>query len=133
MYLVDTSVWVDFLRGTDTPQVRVLQELLEGEAVVGIAPIILQEVLQGADSQQRFDKWRRYFSALWTYTPKHPVDSHVAAAHLYFECRRTGKTPRSSNDCLIAQVAVEHALILLHSDRDFDVIATVENNLRLHA
>jgi len=24
MYLVDTSVWVDFLRGDETPQVRAL-------------------------------------------------------------------------------------------------------------
>ena len=48
MFLVDTSVRVDFLRGTDATQVRVLNPLLDDEAVVGIAPIILQEVLQGA-------------------------------------------------------------------------------------
>jgi predicted nucleic acid-binding protein len=59
MFLVDTSVWVDFLRGSDLPHVRVLKDLLEEEAVVGIAPIILQEILQGADSEQRFEKWRK--------------------------------------------------------------------------
>jgi predicted nucleic acid-binding protein len=132
MFLVDTSVWVDFLRATDTPQVRVLRQLLDDEAVVGIAPVILQEILQGADSQQRFDKLYRYFSELWIYVPKHPVESHVSAARMYHACRRAGKTPRSSNDCLIAQVAIEHALILLHNDKDFDVIAGVEDTLRLY-
>lgn len=133
MFLVDTSVWVDFLRATDTPQVGVLKELLDDEAAVGIAPIILQEILQGADSEQRFEKWRKYFSALWLFVPKDPVESHVAAARLYGACRQAGKTPRSSNDCLIAQIAIEHALILLHNDKDFDAIASVDDNLRLYA
>ena len=99
MFLVDTSVWVDFLRATETPQVRVLRELLDDEAVVGIAPVILQEILQGADSQQRFDKWYRYFSELWVYVPKHPVESHIAAARLYRSCRRAGKTLAESCFC----------------------------------
>jgi predicted nucleic acid-binding protein len=50
---------------------------------------------------------------------------------MYRSCRRAGKTPRSSNDCLIAQLAVEHALVLLHDDRDFEAIAAVIPDLRL--
>ena len=56
MYLVDTSVWVDFLRGAETPQVGILRDLLAGDDIVGVAPIILQEVLQGADTDERFEK-----------------------------------------------------------------------------
>ncbi|MEX0959218.1 MAG: PIN domain-containing protein [Burkholderiales bacterium] len=56
MYLVDTSVWVDYLRGEPTPEALVLNELLAGEEVVGVAPIILQEILQGADTIERFEK-----------------------------------------------------------------------------
>jgi predicted nucleic acid-binding protein len=132
MYLVDTSVWVDYLRGGNTPQVRTLKELLVGEEIVGVAPIILQEILQGADSDERFEKWRRYFEGLCCYTPAVPVESHVAAARLYQSCRRAGKTPRSSNDCLIARIAIEHELTLLHDDRDFDSIAAVIPDLRLY-
>lgn len=132
MYLVDTSVWVDFLRGKATAQVRTLRELLAGEDIVGVAPIILQEVLQGADSDQRFEKWRKYFAGLCCYTPADLVASHVAAAKLYQSCRRAGRTPRSSNDCLIAQIAIEHALILLHEDRDFEAIARAVSDLRLY-
>jgi predicted nucleic acid-binding protein len=50
---------------------------------------------------------------------------------MYQSCRRAGKTPRSSNDCLIARIAVEHSLLLLHDDRDFETIAAVTPDLRL--
>jgi len=133
MYLVDTSVWVDYLRGTATPQAGALRELLKGDEVVGVAPIILQEVLQGADSDERFEKWRKYFTGLCCYTARDPVASHVEAARMYQSCRRAGRTPRSSNDCLIARIAVEHALLLLHDDRDFQAIAAVTPKLRLLA
>ena len=132
MFLVDTSVWVDHLRGKATPQVRALKELLAGEDIVGVAPIILQEILQGADSAQRFEKWRKYFAGLCCYAPMDSVESYVAAARLYQACRRAGKTPRSSNDCLIAQIAIEHKLALLQDDRDFVAIADVRPELRLY-
>lgn len=132
MVLVDTSVWVDFLRAKPTPQVRALKELLAGEEIVGVAPIILQEVLQGADSGERFEKWRKYFAALCCYVPGDAVESYVAAARLYQSCRRAGRTPRSSNDCLIARIAIEHALFLLHDDRDFEAIAAVVPELQLY-
>ena len=132
MYLVDTSVWVDYLRGEMTPQSRTLKDMLSGEEIVGIAPIILQEILQGADSAGRFETWRKVFSDLFCYVPKDPVESHVAAARLYQDCRKAGKTPRSSNDCLIAQIAIENGLTLLHNDRDFNAIASVVRHLRLY-
>jgi hypothetical protein len=132
MYLVDTSVWVDFLRGADTAQVGTLRGLLEGDDIVGVAPIIIQEILQGADTDERFEKWRRYFAGLCCYAPADPLGSHVAAARLYQSCRRAGKTPRSSNDCLIARIAIEHRLVLLQDDRDFAAIAAVVPELQLH-
>lgn len=132
MILVDTSVWVDYLRGHATPQVRALKDLLSGEEIVGTAPIILQEILQGADSTERFETWRKYFSDLFCYVPRDPLETHVAAARHYQDCRKAGKTPRSSNDCLIAQIAIEHGLTLLHNDRDFNAIASVVRQLRLY-
>ena len=132
MYLVDTSVWIDFLRARKASHVEALKTLLEGVEIVGVAPIILQEVLQGAESEARFEKWRKYFRDLFCYVADDPVATHVAAAQLYQQCQRKGKTPRSSNDCLIAQIAVEHGLLLLHHDRDFDVIAEVAPDLMIY-
>jgi predicted nucleic acid-binding protein len=132
MYLVDTSVWIDFLRGANAPHVERLATLLEGEEIVGTAPVILQEILQGADSQDRFNKWRSFFAELWCYLPTDPVATHVAAAQLYQTCRRQARTPRSSTDCLIAQIAIEHDLELVHNDRDFEAIASAIPSLKLY-
>jgi len=132
MYLVDTSVWIDFLRGRKAAHVDALAALLHGDEVVGTAPIVLQEILQGADSEDRFEQWRKYFGELLCYVPDDPIGTHIAAARLYQQCRRNGTTPRSSNDCLIAQLAMEHGLLLLHNDRDFEAIAAVAPALRFY-
>ena len=131
MYLVDTSVWIDYLRGDATRPVLALERLLAGDEIVGTAPIIVQEVLQGADTDERFEKWRQYFGDLMCYPPLDSPESHIEAARLYQACRRAGKTPRGSNDCLVARIAIEHGLVLLHDDRDFDMIGTVAGNLKL--
>jgi len=39
--------------------------------------------------------------------------------------QRASITVRSTIDCLIAQVCVEHDATLLHNDRDFERIASV--------
>lgn len=132
MYLVDTSVWIDFLRGHDTRQAKVLEGLLAGEEIVGVTPTIIQELLQGVDSPARFDELRSYLADLACYLPRDPVESHVQAARLYQACRREGRARRSSGDCLIAQVAIEHSLVLLHDDRDFNAIAKASDSLLLY-
>lgn len=131
MVLVDTSVWIDFLRGRATPQVGTLEALLAEDEIVATTPLVIQEVLQGADSPGRFDALLAYLAELACFIPRDPVGSHVSATRLYQECRLRGRTPRSSNDCLIAQVAIEHSLALLHDDRDFDVIAEATGALRI--
>lgn len=59
------------------------------------------------------------------------VDSYSQAANIYFTCRRKGITVRSTVDCVIAQIAIEHELILLHNDKDFENIAKVFPDLNL--
>lgn len=125
MYLVDTSVWIDFLRGNPTSAVELLRRLLGEGASVGITSMIYQEILQGAESEVRFQQFANYFSSQRFYHPRDPIRSYAEAAQLYFRCRRAGFTLRSTIDCLIAQIALEHDLYLLHSDRDFQQMATV--------
>ena len=62
MYLVDTSVWIDYLRGRDVAHVRFLDELLANPLAVGISDLIYLEILQGATDERAFDKLRQYFS-----------------------------------------------------------------------
>ena len=101
-----------------------------GEPIWLAAPI-LQEVLQGADSQQRFDKWDRALSELPMVEDSDLRGLTRTAAGLYARCRWQGITPRSANDCLIAAYAIRFALPLLHMDRDFERIAKVESRLKL--
>jgi len=130
MYLVDTSVWITYIQGQETPSAQFLDELLPNPIAVGINDLILMEILQGAKSQADFDKLHRYFTGQQFYRFIDPEASHGAAAQMYFDCRRKGITVRSSIDCLIAQCAIEHQLILLHHDRDYQNMQLVAPELQ---
>ena len=119
MVLVDTSVWVDYIRGTDSSVVEFLDSLLSTPMSVGISDLIYMEILQGAKSEAGFNKLQRYFSTQQFYGFVNPLSSHEAAAFIYFSCRRQGITVRSSIDCLVAQFALENELVLLHHDKDY--------------
>ena len=127
MILVDTSVLIDLFKGLySEPAIR-LRYVLSHQIPFGITPVVYQEVLQGAKSTSEFRRLRAYLSTQRFYHPRDPVTSYEAAAGIYFQCRRQGITIRSTTDCLIAQVAMEHQLLLLHHDRDFDAMAPVIN------
>lgn len=130
MYLVDTSVWVDYINGTDSPVVEFLDTLLSAPMTVGITDLIYMEILQGAKSEAGFNKLQRYFSTQQFYGFADPQNSYEAAAFTYFSCRRQGITVRSSIDCLIAQCAMENELILLHHDKDYKNLEKVLPQLR---
>ena len=119
------------MRDQDNHATRRLTEISEGETIVGITSLIYQEVLQGAASHTRFDYIADYLASQVFYHPRHPVESYKEAARMYFTCRRQGITIRSSTDCLIARVAIEHDLLLLHDDRDFETLAGVIPELAL--
>ena len=128
MVLVDTTVWIDWLRGTAGAATGRLATLLEdGDAV--IAPVILQELLQGAASPAALRTLQRQFLGLPMLEPSVRGGTHAAAGELYARCRRVGVTPRSPHDCLIARLAIEHDVPLLHDDRDFEQIARVDRRL----
>jgi predicted nucleic acid-binding protein len=130
VYLVDTSVWIDFFRASNSPAVERLTQVLHAGIEVGLSTTILQEILQGTADEQQFVRFRSYFETQPIYVPRDPVQMAISAARLYFDCRRQGITVRSSNDCLIAQTALEHRLILLHQDEDFRRIGKVLKELK---
>jgi predicted nucleic acid-binding protein len=127
--LVDSSVWISFLRGDETAEVDLLVEALERAEPVWLAPPILQEVLQGADSPERFARWDRILAELPMLVEPDARAAARAAAHLYARCRWAGATPRSADDCLIAVHAIAGRMPLLQRDRDFVLIAGIEPRL----
>ena len=128
--LIDTSLWVDYLRGAKTPANDRIKETLTSQVAVFIAPVIYQEILQGAKSLEQLERWHQYFSGLRTCLSSNPLLTSQLAAKIYLRCRQAGITPCASNDCLIAAIAIEHHLLLVHRDRDFVQMATVITELR---
>ena len=121
MILVDTSVWIDFLRGADSPQRRTLHRLLEEEEDICITEIILTEVLQGIKEDNDFHKVKDYLLEFPIQRPN-GTETYLRAARIYRDCRKKGKTARKTVDCIIAAICLENSLTLLHKDSDFDTI-----------
>ena len=118
MILVDSSVWIDFFRGTGTPQTDRLDALL-GVEPLAIGDLILTEVLQGFPRQSEFDRARAALSALTVVVIGGP-DIALQAALNYRTLRGIGITPRKTIDTLIATRCIESGYPLLFSDRDFE-------------
>ncbi len=130
MVLVDTTVWIALLRNAAGPVVERLRSILE-EGDAAVAPVIVQEIVQGARDQAAFRVLQRRFATLPVLEGRSAVETAVEAGRLYARCRWAGITPRSPHDCLIAQIAIEHNVPLLHDDRDFELLAQVEPRLAL--
>lgn len=122
MILVDTSVWIDHLRGTNTPATRELIGLVRGgEDLVTTEPVVMV-LLAGADTAHRAEVVDRLISGLREVRID-PREDFRQAAVIFRAVRRRGRTVRSLVDCLIASVALRNDAVLLHGDADYDAIA----------
>ena len=122
MLLVDSSVWIDWLRGADTDAVRFVQER-EAREELALTQMIYLEVLQGVSSERQFAATRRVLGAQTLLQPLDALETFEKAAQLYRRARQQGLTIRKSTDCLIAAMAIEHEAMLVHNDRDFLALA----------
>lgn len=116
MVLVDTSVWLS------REAVLALANLAETEPLA-ICPPVLQELLQGAWDQGRMNRVRTIAANSEMLDGSVPIERFELAGTIYRTARAQSFTIRSSNDCLIAAIAMYHDVLLLHGDRDFDSIA----------
>lgn len=123
MILVDTSVLIDYFRGVENPPAKKFQRILESNIPFGISHLIYVEILQGSQSEKDFRLLKRYLDTQTYYNLKKGRESYAEAARMYLELRKKGVTVKSTVDCLIARVALENELFLLHNDVDFDRIA----------
>ena len=118
MILVDSSVWIDYFRGTVTPQADRLDVLL-GSEPLAIGDLILTEVLQGFATEREFNDARKMLLAL-DVVVLGGLDVAVEAAKNYRKLRSLGLTMRKTIDTVIATRCIVSGHMLLHSDRDFD-------------
>ena len=124
-------MWIDYLGGAETEAVGRFEERLDDGYAVGLTGVIYQEVIQGVSSWSEFERTSEYLGSQPFYNPRDPVESYKEAALIYFRCRRAGVTIRSAIDCLIARITIEHGLMLIHDDTDYEKMAEVVPELTL--
>lgn len=122
MILVDSSVWIDYFRGTVTPQTECLDSLL-GSEPLAIGDLILAEVLQGFSSDRDFNQAKRLLTSL-VMIELGGQGIAIQAAKNYRKLRALGITTRKTIDTVIATRCIDGGYTLLHSDRDFDPFVT---------
>ena len=127
-YLIDTSVWVEFLNARPGAARARVRELAEEPGSIRTTEPVLMEVWSGATGEElvRTERVLDRFDVLGVY----PALDFRAAADLYRGAKRRGYTVRSMVDCVIAAVALRNETILLHRDRDFDVLAEIAPKLQ---
>jgi len=130
LILVDTSVWIDFFKGVKTKEEKFLVSLIKKEEPVFITGIVLMEILQGIREKEQFNQVKEYLSA-FPLAKIHEPQTYIKAADIYRKCKKKGITVRSPIDCLIAQIAIENDLYILHRDRDYTNIAKIIKELKI--
>ena len=131
MILVDTSVLINYFKGNETPKTRVFDAILNQGFAYGISPYTYQEILQGAKDEREYKLLKEYLETQHFYFLPPSLEPFERAAHLYFDLRKKGITPRGTIDVFIALTAIHHNLSLLHDDRDFDAMASVVKSLKI--
>jgi predicted nucleic acid-binding protein len=116
--LVDSSVWIDYFRGTVTPQSERLDALL-GSELLAIGDLIFAEVLKGFGNDRDFNQARKLLTSLQV-VDLDGQDIAVQAARNYRKLRSIGVSIRKTIDTVIATRCIESNYTLLHSDRDFE-------------
>ena len=118
MIFVDSSVWIDYFRGTSTSQAELLDSLLGSEPLL-IGDLVLAEVLQDFQNDRDFNKAKQLLTSFQTVNV---VDTEIAiqAARNFRILRGHGVTVWKTIDTLIATRCIENGFVLLHSDKDFD-------------
>jgi predicted nucleic acid-binding protein len=92
---------------------------------------VYQELLQGTKTEKEFRELKAYLNDLTFYDLRNGRKSYEEAAMLYAKCKKSGITIRGTIDVIIAQIAIENHLHLLHDDKDYVNMTKVVKELRL--
>jgi predicted nucleic acid-binding protein len=140
MVLIDSSVWIDHLRGVHTRETTILGRLLASldpelhdhdgpPADLLIGDLVLCEVLRGIPDPREHAAVKEVLLSFDVVTIG-GVALALEAADRYLALRRRGVTVRKTIDLLIGTYCIVNDCVLLHSDRDFDPMTRY---LGLHA
>lgn len=117
-FLIDTSIWVKCLRGTDASLQNKVATLIF-EKKVYTSEIIIIEILRGAKSDKEYDMLYNDFLAL----PQLSIDHNVwkTAWGIAYKLKKIGVNVPLV-DTVIAATALHHKCTLMHSDKHFNLL-----------
>lgn len=118
MVIVDTTVWVDYLRGEHSPEAEWLEREADKQRL-GLTDLTLCEVMQGVRGDREFDEVLRELLKFELFETGGERLA-IAAAQSFRTIRKRGRTVRKTIDCLIASFCILHGHSLLHRDSDFE-------------
>ncbi|MGA7221917.1 MAG: PIN domain nuclease [Candidatus Acidiferrales bacterium] len=118
MVIVDTTVWIDYLRGLRNKETDYFDREL-GRQRFGLTDLILCETLQGVGDENTFTRVLRELRKFEVFETG-SQELAIEAARNFMNLRRRGRTVRKTIDCLIATFCLRHGHWLLHRDRDYD-------------
>lgn len=123
MFLIDSSLWIEYFRPRGSQKIKErVKDVLQKEEAVSCG-IIVVEILRGAKNEKDFQSLQDALLSL----PQIPIpidDAVIArSAQWGFLLDKKGKFV-STTDLIIASAAYKKAR-LLHSDSDFETISSV--------
>ena len=118
--LVDSTVWIDFLRATETEQTLKLETLINDGDEICCCGFVFAEVLQGIRDEKEYLATKQHLQCL-AYLDSDRSTFELGAT-IYRELRRNAITIRNSIDCWIAAVVLQNGVSFLENDRDFKFI-----------
>lgn len=122
MIVVDSSVLIEVLKDKNGNVLKKYKSHI-GSDIEVFTRLTEMEILRGARDDIEFKKLKGFFSTQFFLEAND--GTWAKAARIYFDLRKSGKTVKAPIDCLIAQIAIEHDAILLHRDKDFQMIAEI--------
>lgn len=122
MTIVDTTVWIDYFRGSHNAETDYLDREA-GRQLFGLTDLILCEVLQGIRDEASFAQVLDELTAFDIFDSGGERLA-IEAARNFRTLRQRGHTVRKTIDCLIATFCIQNGHSLLHRDRDYDHFET---------
>jgi predicted nucleic acid-binding protein len=132
MILVDTSVLIGYFKDREGDPYQKMDHIIDNDIPYGICNYVYQELLQGSRNEQEFNLLKEYLNTLPFYELRQGKLSFANAALIYINCRKKGITIDSTIDLMIAEIALENNLYVLHDDNDFLYISKVYKDLKIY-
>ena len=123
MVVVDTSIWIDYLRGANYKKMERLEEILDSDRII-IGDLIITELMQGFRNKKDLSKIELLIDSL-EYKDMLGKNIALKSAKNYRELRKKGFTVRKTIDVMIGTFCIENKYEILHNDRDFEPMTKI--------